>query len=170
MKTENEIKPQSPISLHDRSRIFALRVIRFYAGLPGGVLEQCLGKQLLRSGTSVGAHLSEGKRSRSRAEIISKTEVALQELEESVYWMKLERISKILLESSGCELRPAASASIAIFSLISLLRPPGRTRSRSDFVRRMIFEIRSSLFFLVSCMETRENLFPRRYSSIHSLF
>jgi four helix bundle protein len=81
------------------------------------MVEQCLGKQLLRSGTSVGAHLSESRRSRSRAEIISKTEVALQELEESVYWMKLERISKILLESSGCELRPAASASIAIFSL-----------------------------------------------------
>lgn len=81
-------------NLPDRSREFALGIIRLYAGLPNQTMEQCLGKQLLRSGTSVGAHLSEGKRSRSRAEIISKTEVALQELEESVYWMKLLRDSR----------------------------------------------------------------------------
>jgi four helix bundle protein len=82
--------------LPDRARDFALRVIRLYTALPNGVLEQCIGKQLLRSGTSVGAQLSEGKRSRSRAEIISKTESALQELEESVYWMKLLVDSRIL--------------------------------------------------------------------------
>jgi len=43
----------------------------------------------LRSGTSVGAQLREGKRSRSDAEMISKTESALQELEETAYWLEL---------------------------------------------------------------------------------
>ncbi len=48
-----------------------------------------LGKQLLRSGTSVGAHYREARRSRSTAEFISKNEGGLQELEETVYWMEL---------------------------------------------------------------------------------
>jgi len=48
-----------------------------------------MGKQLLRSGTSVGAHYREAVRSRSDAEFISKIEGGLQELEESVYWMEL---------------------------------------------------------------------------------
>ena len=78
-------------TLADRSRRFSLAVIRMYASLPRGAIEACLGKQLLRSATSVGAHLSEGRRNRTRAEITSKSEVALQELEESVYWMYLMR-------------------------------------------------------------------------------
>lgn len=82
-------------SLSDRSRRFALEVIRLYASLPQGTVEYCLGKQLLRSATSVGAHLSEGKRSRTRAEVISKSEVALQELEESAYWMSLMQEANI---------------------------------------------------------------------------
>ena len=45
--------------------------------------------QVLRSGTSVGAHVREGKRSRSDAEMVSKTEGALQELEETTYWLHL---------------------------------------------------------------------------------
>jgi four helix bundle protein len=48
-----------------------------------------IGKQLLRSATSVGAHYREGCRSRSDAEFISKLEGALQELEESAYWLEL---------------------------------------------------------------------------------
>jgi len=48
-----------------------------------------MGKQLLRSGTSVGAHYNEAVRSRSDAEFISKLEGGLQELEESIYWMEL---------------------------------------------------------------------------------
>jgi four helix bundle protein len=77
------------LSFADRSRRYALRVMRLYASLPGNMLAQTLGKQLLRSGTSVGAHLREAKRSRSDAELISKTEGALQELDESAYWMEL---------------------------------------------------------------------------------
>ena len=72
-----------------RTRKFALRVIRLYTALPKTTEAQVIGKQVLRSGTSVGAHLREGKRSRSDAEMISKTEGALQELEETVYWFEL---------------------------------------------------------------------------------
>ncbi len=75
--------------LLERTKAFALKVIRLYSALPRTTVAQVMGKQLLRSGTSVGAQLREGKRSRSDAEMLSKTESALQELEETVYWLEL---------------------------------------------------------------------------------
>lgn len=52
-------------------------------------LTQVLGRQLLRAGTSVGAHYREACRSRSRAEFVSKIEGGLQELDETAYWLEL---------------------------------------------------------------------------------
>jgi len=89
--------------LKERTREYALRVVRLYAALPKATVAQVLGKQLLRAGTSVGAHYREGTRSRSDAEFISKLEGALQELEEARYWLELltaERLGpKVELES-----------------------------------------------------------------------
>jgi len=76
-------------NLKERTREFALRVVRLYAGLPKSTIAQVLGKQLLRAGTSIGAHYREGTRSRSNAEFVSKLEGALQELEETRYWLEL---------------------------------------------------------------------------------
>ena len=73
----------------ERTKLFALRIIRLYSSLPKTTEAQVIGKQVLRSGTSVGAHVREGKRSRSDAEMISKVEGALQELEETMYWLEL---------------------------------------------------------------------------------
>jgi len=78
-----------PEDLKSRTKMFALRIIRLYAALPKTTEAQVIGKQLLRSGTSVGAHWREGRRARSDAEFISKIEGGLQELEESLYWMEL---------------------------------------------------------------------------------
>jgi four helix bundle protein len=75
--------------LKDRTTAFALSIVRLYASLPKVTVAQVLGKQLLRAGTSVGAHYREGTRSRSDAEFISKLEGALQELEETRYWLEL---------------------------------------------------------------------------------
>jgi four helix bundle protein len=72
-----------------RTRAFAIRIVRLYTSLPKAAEAQVLGKQLLRSGTSVGAHYHEATRSRSNAEFISKIESGLQELEESIYWLNL---------------------------------------------------------------------------------
>lgn len=57
--------------------------------MPKTTEAQVLGKQMLRSGTSVGAHYRESQRSRSNAEVISKLEGGLQELEETAYWLEL---------------------------------------------------------------------------------
>jgi len=75
--------------MKERTKEFALRVVRLYASLPRSVTAQTLGKQVLRSGTSAGAHYREAVRSRSDAEYISKVEGALQELEETNYWLEL---------------------------------------------------------------------------------
>jgi four helix bundle protein len=75
--------------LRARTKEFALRVIRLYCSLPKTTEAQVLGKQLLRSGTSVGAHYREAVRARSVAEFISKIEGGLQELEETSYWLEL---------------------------------------------------------------------------------
>jgi four helix bundle protein len=79
-----------------RTREFAVRVVRLYAALPKSTEGQVIGKQLLRSGTSVGAHYREGIRARSDAELISKIETALQELEETRYWFEVLRDAEIL--------------------------------------------------------------------------
>ena len=75
--------------LRQRTKQFALRIIRLFAALPMTTEAQVLGKPLLRSGTSVGAHYREATRSRSTAEFVSKIEGGLQELDESAYWMEL---------------------------------------------------------------------------------
>ena len=75
--------------LKKRSKAFALRIIRLYSSLPKKTEAQVIGKQLLRSGTSVGAQYREATRARSTAEFVSKVEGGLQELEEAIYWLEL---------------------------------------------------------------------------------
>jgi len=75
--------------LKARTKAYALRIVRLYGALPRRIEAQVLGKQLLRSGTSVGAHYREASRAKSNADFINKIEGALQELEESAYWLEL---------------------------------------------------------------------------------
>jgi four helix bundle protein len=84
--------------LKERTKEFALSIIRLYSGLPKTTEAQVIGKQLLRSGTSVGAHYREGSRARSDAEFVSKLEGGLQELEETSYWLEL--LAEIMKEKS----------------------------------------------------------------------
>jgi four helix bundle protein len=98
----------------ERTKAFALRVIRLYGSLPKTTEAQVMGKQLLRSGTSVGAHVREGKRSRSDAEMISKIEGGLQELEETAYWLELLAESDIVKAERLTELLGEANELTAI--------------------------------------------------------
>ncbi len=72
-----------------RTKNFPRRIIRLYSALPKQTLPQVLGKQLLRSGTSVGANYREASRARSRAEFISKVGECLREIDETAYWLEL---------------------------------------------------------------------------------
>jgi len=80
---------KGPRDLKERTREFALRVIRIYSSLPKSTTAQVIGKQVLRAGTSVGAHYREACRAKSNADFINKLEGALQELEETGYWLEL---------------------------------------------------------------------------------
>ena len=75
--------------LKERTSKFALQIVRMYALLPKTTEAQVLGKQVLRSGTSVGAHYREGHRAKSDADGVSKFEGLLQELDETDYWLDL---------------------------------------------------------------------------------
>ena len=66
-----------------------MRIIRLSSTLQRTTEAQVLGKQVLRSGTSVGAHYREANRARSTAEFVSKLESGLQELDETCYWLEL---------------------------------------------------------------------------------
>ncbi len=89
--------------LRVRTKRLALRILKFYAALPKSTEVQVIGKQVLRSGTSVGAQFREAYRGRSTAEFVSKVSGALQELEETAYWLELlvdgEFISSERMES-----------------------------------------------------------------------
>jgi four helix bundle protein len=75
--------------LLQRTKTYALRIIRLFTALPKTTGAQVLGKQVLRSGTSIGAHYREANRAKSDADFIHKLETALQELDETVYWLEL---------------------------------------------------------------------------------
>ena len=77
---ENE-KPDLKV----RTKEFALRIPRLYTSLPKTTEAQVLGKQVLRSGTSVGAQYREAQRAKSDADFINKVEGSLQELDETAY-------------------------------------------------------------------------------------
>ena len=75
--------------LKERTKDFAVRIIRLYAALPKTAEAQVIGKQVLRSGTSIGAQYREAQHAKSDADFISKIEGSLPELEETTYWLEL---------------------------------------------------------------------------------
>ena len=72
-----------------RTKQFALRVVRLVETLPRGRTADVLGRQLLRSGTSVGANYRAACRAKSTADFIAKMGIVEEESDESVYWMEL---------------------------------------------------------------------------------
>ena len=75
--------------LRQRTKRYAVRIVKLYTALPKTTLAQTLGKQILRSGTSVGAQFHESCRAKSNADLISKIEGCLQELDETHFWLEL---------------------------------------------------------------------------------
>jgi four helix bundle protein len=112
--------------LRIRTKSFALRIIRLYSSLPRMTEAQVLGKQVLRSGTSVGAHYREACRGKSDADFINKMEGALQELDETVYWLELLADSRIVEEKRLKDLTMEANELIAIFVTIVTKMKAGR--------------------------------------------
>jgi four helix bundle protein len=79
-------------AFRQRTKTYAARVIRLFCALPKGRAElHVLGRQLLRSGTSVAANYRESSRARSNSEFVSKIDLCAQEADESMLWLELLR-------------------------------------------------------------------------------
>jgi len=100
--------------LATRTKAFAIRIIKVYSALSKTTEAQVLGKQVLRSGTSVGAHYREANRARSDAEFISKLNAGLAELDETSYWLELMVESDIVAASRLAPLQAEAKELTAI--------------------------------------------------------
>ena len=75
--------------LDDKTKLFALRVIKLSRYLMEEKKEYILSKQILRSGTSIGANVRERKNAQSKLDFINKLSVALKEADETTYWLEL---------------------------------------------------------------------------------
>lgn len=75
--------------IEKKSFEFAVRIVKLYQYLSNDKKEYVLSKQLLRSGTSIGANVSEAERAQSQADFYSKTSIALKEANETEYWLRL---------------------------------------------------------------------------------
>src|SRR5215204_827335 len=84
--------------LKDKSYAFALRTINLYKHLAKSKREYILSKQLIRSGTSIGANIAEAIQAQSRADFTSKLSIALKEAVETEYWLNLLRDARYLTE------------------------------------------------------------------------
>jgi four helix bundle protein len=82
--------------LKQRTKLFALAVIMFVESLPKRRAAEIIGRQLLRSGTSVGANYRSACRARSAADFIAKMTIVEEEIDESIYWLELLLESKII--------------------------------------------------------------------------
>lgn len=80
----------------DKSKLFAIRIIRLYQFLCGEKKEFVLSKQVLRSGTSIGANVRESVRGQSKPDFYSKLNIALKEADETAYWLELLHESDII--------------------------------------------------------------------------
>jgi len=107
-----------PVDLRMRTKDFALAVIQLYSQLPRDTRAQVLARQLLRSATSVGAQYREAGRAKSAADFISKCEGALQELDETAYWLELIEGSNVGMRQPVAALRDETEQLIAIFVTI----------------------------------------------------
>lgn len=80
---------------------FAIRIVNSYRYLTETRKEYVLSKQLLRSGTSIGANVAEAEKAQSRPDFVSKMNIALKETAETKYWIKLLKATEILSEKES---------------------------------------------------------------------
>jgi four helix bundle protein len=121
-----------PEQLRERTEAFAIRIVRLFRSLPKNDEARIIGKQVLRAGTSVAANYRAVCRARSRAEFVSKIGLAVEEADETIFWLELlvetgivprVRMEKLLAEANELLAILAASQRTA--------RAGGKTESSS---------------------------------------
>ena len=120
--------PTRPEQLRIRTKQFALRVLKMFQALPKSDEARVIGRQVLRSGTSVGANYRAVCRARSRKEFISKLAVVIEEADETVFWFEL------LIEGGivpGRRLAALLAEAVELLAIFAASSRTAKNRSRS---------------------------------------
>jgi four helix bundle protein len=108
-----------PAEFKRRTKQFALRVIRLVKALPADPAADVIGRQLLRSGTSVGANYRAATRARSGKDFVNKLKIVEEETDESLYWMEL-LIEAGLVKDSNLKLLMSEAEEILAMTVASV--------------------------------------------------
>lgn len=100
----------------ERTKKFALRIIRLVSKLPKNQIARVIGGQLLRSGTSIGANYREASRSATKKHFTSILVVALREAEETLYWLELLAESNTVKPELLVDLQDECNQLVAILA------------------------------------------------------
>lgn len=125
--TDNEPMPNVGLEgkphrdLKERAMQFAVAAVLFYKDLPKTTEAQVLGKQFLRSSTSVGANTRSAFRGRSQREYAAKLGIVIEEADESGYWLDLMNRTGVTVSPKASELLKESNELVAIFT--SLVKP-----------------------------------------------
>src|SRR2546423_6478631 len=120
--------------LKERTKAFALGVLRLVQDLPRGRFMDVIGHQLLRAGTSVAANYRSARRARSRREFLAKMGIVEEEADESSFWLELVLEAGLVSSATATELREEASQLVAItIASIRTATEGGRPVTRSAF-------------------------------------
>jgi four helix bundle protein len=106
---------QKAAELKQRTKLSAIRIVKLFRSLPHTPDAQTLGKQVLRSGTSVAASYRAVCRARSKAEFISKMGTVVEEADETVFWLELLNETDVLRPERSVDLLKEANELLAIF-------------------------------------------------------
>ena len=111
---------------------FAVRIVKFYKYLCDEKKEYVLSKQILRSGTSIGANVRESKNAQSKADFISKLNIALKEADETQYWLEIMVKSDLIKENQVEALNKDLKEIIAMLvASIKTLRRNGKLKTEN---------------------------------------
>ncbi len=100
--------------LLDRTKKFALRIIKLVKSLPNDVVSQTIGRQLIRSGTSIAANYRAACRARSKAEFVSKLGIVVEEADESIFWVEMLIESEVVIPKKVEDLKNETNEILSI--------------------------------------------------------
>lgn len=106
--------------VRDKSFAFALRVVKLVKYLQGDVKEYVLSKQVMRSGTAIGALVAEAQHAESRADFIHKMSIALKEANETLYWLELLHRSEYIEDQAFQSIRDDSEELVKL--LVSIVK------------------------------------------------
>ena len=126
-----QLRNQPPRDIYERTFEFALRIVKLCQLLdkqPG--VSRTIGRQLLRSGTSVGANIQEGKSGQSRKDFLMKFHIARKEARETLYWLRLLAVADIINHSRLTPLTGECNELVAILTTIIKRTQEGSEKTR----------------------------------------